>query len=209
MATTFQTTPNSSFIPKSTLDRPTDSKVSSVGFLFIVSLMLLIISGLVFGGAALYKSLLANEIDAPCTSLGDGTSRCGLKATVDREQKNIDQRTILALERLDKKLSAVGKLVEQHKDLLRVFRFLEKNTLPTITFTSFSYSPKNITMDGQALSFEDVAVQSQVLTEAKRNNQIQDFIFSDLDQNDTGQVKFKLTLVINPTLILASTPLDQ
>lgn len=209
MATSFQTAPSTSFIPKSTLDRPTDSKVSSVGFLFVLSLMALLISAIILGGTMLYRSLLNNEINAPCAAGGDGTSRCGLKATVEREQKNIDQLTIQALERLDKKLSAVGKLVEQHKDLLRVFRLLEQNTLPTISYTTFSYTPKNVTLEGQALTFEDVAVQGQVFTEAKRNNQLQEFMFSDLDQDDSGKVKFKLTLVINPSLILAGTPIAQ
>lgn len=207
MATTFQTTP--SFIPKSTLDRPTDSKVSSIGLLFVISLLVLLISAVILGGTMLYKSLLDNEINAPCSSTGDSSSRCGLKATVEREQKNIDQLTIQALERLDKKLGAVGKLVDQHKDLLRVFRLLESQTLPTIGYSSFAYTPENITLDGQARTFEDVAVQSQVFTEAKRNNQLKEFMFSDLDQDESGKVKFKLTLVINPSLILASTPIAQ
>lgn len=207
MPASFQS--NSSFIPKSTLERPTESTTSSIGLLFVVSLMLLLISAIVFGGTMLYKSVLSNEINAACNASGDGTQRCGLKATVERERKNIDQLTILALQRLDKKLGAVGKLVEQHKDLLRVFKLLEQNTLPTVAYTSFAYSPKNITLDGQAVGFEDIAVQSQVFTEAKRNNQLEEFMFSDLDQDQKGRVKFKLTLVINPSLILAGTPLTQ
>lgn len=207
MAASFQ--PGSSFIPKSTLNRPTESTTSSVGLLFVVSLMLLLISAIVFGGTLLYKSLLFNEINAPCDSSDDGVQRCGLKATVERERRNIDLLTIQALQRLDKKLSAVNVLVEQHKDLLRVFRLLENNTLPTIGYTSFAYSPKNITLDGQALGFEDIAVQSQVFTETKRSNQVQEFMFSDLDQDQQGKVKFKLTLVINPDLVLASVPITQ
>lgn len=207
MAASFQSGP--SFIPKSTLERPTESTTSAVGLLFVISLMLFLISAIIFGSTMLYKSLIYNEINATCDATGDGTQSCGLKATVERERHNIDQLTIMALQRLDKKLAAVGKLVEQHKDLLRVFKLLEQNTLPTIGYTSFAYSPKNITLDGKALSFEDIAVQSQVFTEAKRNNQLVEFMFSDLDQDDKGNIKFKLTLVINPELILATTPLNQ
>jgi hypothetical protein len=207
MAAAFQS--GSSFIPKNSLERPTEATSSSVGLLFVISLMILLISAIVFGGTMLYKSLVYNEINAPCNASGDGAQRCGLRATVDREQRNIDQLTIQALERLDKKLDAVGKLVEQHKDLLRIFKLLESNTLSSVGYTSFAYSPKNITLDGQALGFEDIAVQSQVFTEAKRNNQLQEFMFSDLDQDQKGRVKFKLTLVINPNLVLASTPITQ
>lgn len=207
MAVAFQS--GTSFIPKSTLERPTEPSYSSVGLLLVISIMILLISAVVFGGTILYKTVIFNEINAACDSGGDGSEKCGLKASVEREQHNIDQLTILALERLDKKLGAVGKLVEQHKDLLRIFQLLEKNTLPTVGYTSFSYSPKNITLDGQAGSFEDIAVQSQVFTEAKRNNQVQEFMFSDLDQGQNGKVKFKLTLVINPNLVLAGTPIAQ
>jgi len=205
MAASFQS--DSSFIPKSTFERPTESTASAVGLLFVISLMILLISTIIFGGTLLYKSLIYNEINAPCDASGDGVQRCGLKATVERERNNIDQLTIQALERLDKKLDAVGKLVEQHKDLLRVFKLLENSTLPTVGYTSFAYAPKNITLDGQALDFESIAVQSQVFTEAKRNNQLEEFMFSDLDQDQKEKVKFKLTLVINPDLVLATTPI--
>lgn len=210
MAVSFQSgSAGSSFIPKSTLERPTESSTSYVGLLFVISLMILLISGIVFGGTMLYKSLIYNEINAPCNESGNGTKSCGLKASVERERHNIDQSTIQALERLNKKLDSVGKLVEQHIDLLRVFKLLEQNTLPSIGYTSFAYSPKNIILDGQAQDFESIAVQSQVFTKAKTDNQLKEFMFSDLDQDQLGKVKFKLTLVINPSLILASTPITQ
>ena len=177
--------------------------------LLVISIILLLISAIIYGGTILYKSVLDNEINASCSGASDGVERCGLKASVERERKRIDQLTIQSLQRLDKKIAAVGQLVDQHKDLLRVFQLLEKNTLPTVGYTSFAYSPKNITLDGRASSFEDIAVQSQVFTEAKRANQIQEFMFSDLDQDQGGKVRFKLTLVINPSLVLAGTPIEQ
>lgn len=200
---------SSSFIPKSALERPKTGTSQPIGLILVVSIMIFLLSAIVFGGALLYKSLLNNEINTPCGSTEDGEQRCGLKATVERERRNIDQVTIESLERLDRKLSAVGKLVEQHKDLLRVFKLLEKNTLPSVTYTNFNYSAKNIILDGRALGFEDIAVQSEVFTEAKRNNQLQEFMFSDLDQDLDGRVKFKLTLVLNPSVVLAATPLAQ
>lgn len=197
-----------SFIPKSALERPTERTSNSTSLLLVISLVLVMVSGIVLGGALLYKSVLDNEINASCGAAGQGEQRCGLKATVERERRNIDQITIRALQRLDKKLSAVDKLVAQHKDLLRVFRLLEQNTLASVSYSSFSYGEKGMSLNGQAMSYEDVAIQTKIFDEAKRQNQIQEFMFSDLDADDKGLVKFKLTIVINPTLILAQTPIQ-
>ncbi len=191
-----------SFIAKQALERPSASPASRpVSLLVVIAILVLFVSGLVFGGALVYRSLLETEITASCTG-GGGVERCGLRATVEREQKNIDQLTIRTLQRLDKKLSLATTLLGSHRSILSIFDLIQKNTIPSVRYSSFSYSPKAIALDGTAASFEDIAVQTGIWNEAKKQNQIESFIFSDLNQGAEDVVTFKLTLVINPSLVL-------
>lgn len=201
-----------SFIPKQALEQPTSrASHSSVGLLFVLAFVVFLVSGIVFGGALLYRSILTAEINAPCDSAVDEiaenetavTSHCGLTATVEREKKNIDLLTIQTLQRLDKKLAIAGDLLQKHNSLLVLFRLLEKNTLPSIAYTNFNYAPPNLSLDGVATSYEDIAVQTQIWNDVKKYNLIRSFIFSDLDKIDEDQVRFKLTLAVDPTLVLA------
>src|SRR3989344_3929006 len=144
-----------SFIPKQALEKTNLRPVSRpIGLMFVVALFVLFVSGLILGGALLYRSLLTAEISAPCAG-AEGVERCGLRATVEREKKNIDQPTIQKLQRLDKKLGLTENLIKEHAALLALFRLLEQNTLPSIRYTNMSYSTEALTLDGQAGSFED------------------------------------------------------
>ena len=201
-----------SFIGKQALERPNARPAPlPIVPLFVLALIVLFISGIVLGGALAYRSLLTTEITAPCSggSSGDGSvERCGLRATVDRERKNIDEFTTRMLQRLDRKLTLASDLLKTHQSILPVFDLIQKNTLPSVRYSSFNYSPKNITLDGTAGSFEDIAVQTGVWNEAKKQNEIQSFIFSDLNQGSEGEtVTFKLTLVINPSLTVTQSSL--
>lgn len=189
---------SSSFIPKAALTKDQRPKRRAGGLLLTIGVMVLIISALAFGGVYGYRLILQSEINRPCAPDGTGATRCGLKATVERERQNIDQNTITSLQRLDGKLSIAERLIAEHQTILPVYRILEELTLPTISYRSFNYSAKAVSIDGIATSYEDIAVQTQVFSAEKKR--IQSFIFSDLDQNAEGQVVFKLTMVLDPSV---------
>jgi hypothetical protein len=195
----------SSFIPKQALEqqeiRPSQRPV---GLLFVLAFIILLVSGIVLGGSLLYQSLLKAEIEAPCVAGG----RCGLRASVELERKNIDQITIEALRRLDQKLAITDELLKKHNSILALFKLLEKYTLPSVAYTSFNFSEGKVQMDGLATSYEDIAVQTQIWDEAKRGQEVESFIFSDLNRSEgltagSDRVRFKLTIVVAPALILA------
>lgn len=195
----------SSFIPKQALEqqeiRPSQRPV---GLLFVLAFIILLVSGIVLGGSLLYQSLLKAEIEAPCVAGG----RCGLRASVELERKNIDQITIEALRRLDQKLAITDELLKNHNSILALFKLLEKYTLPSVAYTSFNFSEGKVQMDGLATSYEDIAVQTQIWDQAKRGQEVESFIFSDLNRSEgltagSDRVRFKLTIVVTPALILA------
>src|SRR3989344_3639389 len=162
-----------SFIPKrpisgSLSDRPGMSH--SFGLVNIVAFFVLAASLVFYGGAWFYHQALYDEINNECQSAADASAgaqvqRCGLKATVALEQRNLPQDTILDLQRLDRKFKIAGDLLVKHIDMLPIFEMLEQLTLPSVYYDSFNYSSKGISMSGKAASYEDVAIQTQIFAE--------------------------------------------
>ena len=193
-----------SFIPKrpitgSLSDRPGMSH--SFGLINIVAFFILAASLVFYGGAWFYHQALYDEINNKCQSASDAgaqVQRCGLKATVALEQRNLPQDTILDLQRLDRKFRIAGDLLAKHIDMLPIFEMLEQLTLPSVYYDSFNYSAKGISMGGKASSYEDVAIQTQIFSADR--GRIQSFIFSDLNSDAGSLVTFKLTMILEPSL---------
>jgi hypothetical protein len=157
---------NTSFIAKQSLAPNSRPGLQPGGMVLMIAWILLFLSLAVFGGTLAYRSLLTQEIKAPCapTSAGSEVQKCGLVASVGREEKNLDRNTIVLLQRADAKLRLADQLLAQHVDILPVFRLLEEITLPSVSYTKFSYTPNALALEGRALSYEDLAVQVRHLT---------------------------------------------
>ncbi len=191
-----------SFIPKRSLTLPDRPAARPMNLLMVIAVAILILAALFYGGARFYQNYLEQEISQKCdeTVSGDTSEKkCGLEAAVLDKENNLDRATILDLERLDKKLRIVGDLKDSHATAIPIFKLLEELTLPTVHYNSFSYTPKAISIQGGAGSYEDIAVQTQVFSDDK--GRIDSFLFSDLDLDSKGEVVFKLTIVPNPNLI--------
>ena len=202
-----------SFIPKRPLDasmieRPKSSR--SFGLLNVIAFFILLASLIFYGGSWFYKKVLTDEINRPCEPAAGNSQvqRCGLIASLERERQNLDQDTILLFQRLDHKFKIASDILDSHLDLLPVFQLLEELTLPSIYYNSFSFNAdKGITMEGKAISYEDIAVQTQIFSADK--GRIQSFIFSDLDTDKDGVVIFKLTMILEPAVISYSHNLNS
>lgn len=196
--------PQTSFIPKRVLtaEPPPHRRFFAADILLTFSAIVLGLCLLFYAGTYFYKYLLYQTIHRPCSeeqTNGDQFARCGLLASVEREEKNLNRETILMLQRLDRKFKLVGELGQSHLALLPVFRLLEELTLPTIAYQRFSYAGTTLKLEGEATKYEDLAVQGDIfLREAKR---IRDFVFSDLNLDASGNVVFKLALKIDPSVI--------
>jgi hypothetical protein len=197
---------NTSFIAKQSLAPNSRPGLQPGGVVLMIAWILLFLSLAVFGGTLAYRSLLTQEIKAPCapTSAGSEVQKCGLVASVGREEKNLDRNTIVLLQRADAKLRLADQLLAQHVDILPVFRLLEEITLPSVSYTKFSYTPNALALEGRALSYEDLAVQSEKYAADKER--VKNAIFSDINLDSTrGDVVFKLALTLDPKLVEYTT----
>jgi hypothetical protein len=193
--------PRVSFIPKQVLtaEPVRVHRVAAPNLFLVLAIVLLVVCLLFYGGAALYKFLLGRQINQPCEEISaeNQVVRCGLLASVEREEKNLNRDTILLLQRVDKKFRLAAALSQNHIDILPVFRLLEELTLPTIAYTKFNFAGPQLKLAGRATKYEDLAVQSDVFA---KEPSIKEFVFSELNLNERGEVVFELQLSIDPAV---------
>lgn len=192
----------SSFIPKQTLSTGPRVIRQPIGLFLLLSLVVLIVALLFLGGAYAYRFFLTDEIDRPCPSeSGSALEGCGLKASLERRRASLNSDSIARFETLDKQLRRATEIVNQHKTLLPVLRFLEDQTLRSVKYTSFNQTGNIVDLKGVAKSYEGVALQSIELEKELSNSRlVKDFVFSDVNADQAGNIGFTLKLTLDPIL---------
>ncbi|MDO8183689.1 MAG: hypothetical protein Q7T49_01750 [bacterium] len=188
-----------SFIPKQALVQSPVVAQRPISLVSTISFVILILSLLLAGGTYGYERLLASEITRPCPDPNQTvTQGCGLKASLDKEKKALDEGLLTEFKRLAAKLNLANVLLDKHVTVLPVFDLLSKLTLETVRYTSLDYNNVTINISGVAQSYEDIAVQSNVFD---RERLIPSFIFSDLNLDNEGNVVFKLVINLDSRLL--------
>lgn len=188
-----------SFIPKQALVQSPVSTGRPISLVSTISLVVLLLSVLLAGGTYGYEQLLASEITRPCPDPNQTVTKgCGLKASLDKEKKALDEGLLTEFKRLAAKLNLASVLIDKHVTVLPIFDLLSKITLETVRYTSLDYNNLTINIAGVAQSYEDIAVQSNVFD---RERLISSFIFSDLNLDNQGNVVFKLVINLDPRLL--------
>lgn len=184
------------FIPKKSLT-PNLYQKRGTSPLIIISIFLAIASALIAAGFYFYKNKINKETE-------------GLRESVNRAQLTVDEVTINNLENMTEKIKNAKEIVDSHKSLIPLFNLLESTTLKSIRFSNFSYSESgeniSVKMDGEANSYSSLANQSDSYT---KNNDIKNFVFSNLTLTDKGNIKFSIDIQINPSLVLYSNKIKN
>lgn len=179
-----------SFIPKKPLQEARPSASRFAGVFVAGSILMLVISIVLSVGVFLYKGYLAQNI-------------AGQSATLSRAQAAFEPNLIRDLIRLDTRINESKRLLAGHVAISPFFELLGGTTLQNIAFQNLNFSvaggKATVSMKGQARSFSDIALQSDVFAKTK---QIRDPIFADLNLDQTGNVVFSLSATLDPSLIL-------
>ncbi|MDD5032757.1 MAG: hypothetical protein PHC85_01380 [Candidatus Pacebacteria bacterium] len=200
----METSGKISFMPKSSFSTGKDyyRKVSS-GFLMKISVFLLTISLLAFGGSLLYKRMISQQIT-------------DLSASLERAKAAFELSLIAQMENLSFSIPDAGALLGNHLYPTRVFKLVEETTVKDVYFSNFSYSygkavgnekgktkvvssegeqnSIKVQLSGKAKNYEALAQQSDVFN---KNKNIEDFSFSNFNLTEKGEVSFSLSLVIS------------
>ena len=179
-----------SFIPKKTLNNPI-YKSSGVGFLMFISLAVLIISGLLFGGAYFYRGMVQGRVAV-------------LLDSFKRAQEILDPALIQQVGNIDGKIENAKDLLAQHRVASSIFKFLETSTLTNVRFSNFDFSypftkdtQPILILKGSTRSYSMIALQSN---EFMKNKFIKNLAISDFALGDKGMVNFTATIEFDPSL---------
>ena len=191
MEQNFQT----SFIPKKPMLREESiAYARPVNFFLIISIFALVTILVATGGLYFYKGMLVKKI-------------ASLDNTLSLAKNRFEPSKIAELQTLDKRLSASSEILSKHTTIIPIFKALEQITMKSVRFTKFSYdlgtdkdnkTVVNIKMSGVAIGYRSIALQSDLF--AKNKNLI-DPVFSNLVLDNSGNVRFDLDFLVDPSFI--------
>jgi len=185
---------HTSFIPKKAFNASNaslHSKGSSIGILFLLTLIIFISALALSLGVFLYQQFLIKDTESKSSQL-------------KRARAEFEPTLIQEINRLDKRIQSSRNILGKHKAISSFFNLLEDLTLANIQFENLEYNVDengraNISMEGKAKSFNSVALQSDIFGKSKF---IQEPIFSNLNIDNKGDVEFDFTAFIDSSLIL-------
>jgi len=188
MEPNFQT----SFIPKKPIVKERAVSARPVGFLFIISLFVLLAVLLATAGLYFYKKIVTKNI-------------ADMENTLTLAKNRFEPSKINELQVLDKRLRASSEILKKHIIITPVFNALSELTMKTVRYTKFSYdlgTSKNATvsikMSGVAIGYRSVALQSDLFT---KNKNLIDPVFSNLTLDNLGNVIFDLEFSVDPIFV--------
>ncbi len=193
----FQT----SFIPKKPMveERATSGGVS-FGIFTIIGIFVLFSVVLATVGLYFYKGILNKNITQ-------------MRNDLEKAKGRFEPAKISELQVLDRRLRASSEILSKHITVAPVFKVLSEITMKTVRYTQFNYTfggdekdPKVIIdMDGLAVGYRSIALQSDLFTEKAKN--FIDPVFSNLTLDDKGNVLFNLKFSVDPAFVNYKTVL--
>lgn len=183
-----------SFIPKKTLataisqrGKPRGSVSSAISLLALIIMLGAIALSV---GLFLYGQLLESSINRKTD-------------TLTRAEAAFEPELIRELVRLDARLIAAKRILNQHIAPSLIFSVLQESTLQSVQFKTFnltrvSSDKISIAMKGVADNFNGVALQADIFG---KNRIIKEPIFSGLNLDLDGKAVFSVTAFIDLSLI--------
>jgi|SRR3989344_729855 len=203
-----------SFIPKESLAPvPVRSVTPLSSLLSVLAVIIFILACLSWGGVYLYAQSLQKQITE-------------LESSLNLKSEEFQQSTLERFEKLDRLVRVSQQLIDRHTTLVPLFNLLEERSLTDVRFKSFQYSigtgsgagssvagnkEISVHLSGEAKSYTAVAQQSDLLGD--KNHELKDgiltnVIFSNLNLDQTGNVTFDVSFLVNPKLLSYKTPIN-
>ena len=188
---------HTSFIPKKSLTTATQNQnrgvaeaKSSIGIVFLITLIIFISVVALAIGVFLYQQFLFQNIEKKRNSL-------------ERARAAFEPALIEEIGRLDMRMKSAREILDNHKALSVFFDLLETNTLASLQFENFNYKIDetdriSISMNGVAPGFSSVALQSDIFGENKFK---QEPIFSNINLDNKGNVIFDFSAYVDSRLL--------
>lgn len=160
-----------------------------VSLFFVISVIIFIITLIAALAVFSYKKILIERIAT-------------MNAELSSAKNAFEPDLIDMLRKFSNRVEVAKKVVDNHSVLSPVFDLLENQTLVGITFDNFKYESRDgaaslLSMSGQSKNFNSVALQSDIFG---REKMIKNPVFSDLNLDQSGNVVFKFSASLDPSL---------
>jgi hypothetical protein len=180
----------SSFIPKKPIAGNVKPARGPINVLWLISIVVFVVALAGCVAVYFYQSYLNSSIASDEQSL-------------NLTQGQFDPSTINQIIRLDSRLTNAKSLLSSHQALSNLFAALENTTLQSVRFSNFTFgvgdqNALTVTMSGEAKSFSDIALQSQVFN---KTTYFKNLVISGLTVEPTGYVAFNAAMTIDPSLL--------
>jgi len=121
-----------------------------------------------------------------------------LRLQTTKDTAVLDKSEIEKIVSLDKKVTAVGTILNDHVSLSKILGFLESVTSARVMIDDFNYIGENgrtqtVTINGTAKNYNTLANQSKIF---KENTMISKVAISNIEPNDVGEILFMAELEI-------------
>lgn len=158
----------------------------SFGIFMVLGFLILAVSIAALVGILLYKQFLADGVQAAKTELRD------LEAGFDQAQ--IEEWTSTA-----RSIDLAKETLKNHAYISNIFSFLERNTLPDVRFTTFSFDSNSNTvrLGAQAKSYAALAQQKGIL---EADPVIENLAIGNFRLTPKGGVDFDLEVTFNSSI---------
>ncbi len=184
----FQT----SFIPK----KPVDSGIKMVGAKGPISIFSIFTTVLVVGtvvasaGLFFYQQMIQSQIT-------------DVEKNIVSARGAFQPDTIKQLITVSSQITFTEKLLNSHILINQIFNLLQNLTVRKIAFNDFTYTNKNgspsIVMNGESQSYNALLDQSNIFAQS---GLVQNSQFSNFSLSSDGNVSFKLSANIDPSVLL-------
>lgn len=186
---------STSFIPKKPLAE--GARVTGrpgLGFLSLIGILLLIVSIVLAVVVFLYKARMEQSIESEKTKLAN-------------QQAQFEPSTISDLRALDRRMTAVGAILDNHLALSPIFAEINKYTIKPVLFSKMSVSASSenksedleVELSGKTTAFLYIALQSEEFAKSKYFNNI---VVSNIAENDKRERSFTITFTVDRKLAL-------
>lgn len=160
-----------------------------VSLFFVIAIVIFIISLITALAVFSYKKILIDRI-------------ASMNAELSNAKNAFEPDLIDMLRKFSNRIEVAKKVVGNHSVVSPVFDLLENETLVGITFDNFKYEFRDgnaslLSMSGQSKNFNSVALQSDIFGQEKM---IKNPVFSDLNLDLSGNVVFKFSASLDPSL---------
>ena len=188
----FQT----SFIPKRPVAN-TRSIREPMGIFTLLGIIILVLMTVASVGLYFYKDYLTKQ-------------KSSLSASLLKGKGYFEENTISELDSFSKKTKDLKKLLDNHVAVSLLFPLIGQITIPSVTYTSFSYdsSTSAVSLDATAPSYKDVIIQSDIFN-TPTNKYFHNVVFSNVSKDKNGQISFKISFNVDPSILSYKNSLNS